>query len=178
MPALAADPVEGGREREVTPRDRKPPSGDTRTPQQVIVAPPTGLAYRQSATEIVLTWRPVQDAKEYHVFIDPPPQPWMAVQPAIVGGNGGHYVIPTRGVPPGTVYRAAIRTHGNNGTISDRVSFPPVAVAAGGGTPSSGSGPTTSGTSPTAAAGQQCPAGQFVTGFTSTGSLICAAPPR
>ena len=174
--------------KEAKAEDKKTPGGSANPPQQVIVAPPTGLAARQNpGGEIVLNWAPSEDAKQYRVYVDPPPQPHFAGRPVIVGAsrNPGHFVIVVpRNVAPGTVYRASIEKVGVNDTISARASFPAVQVqvAATGGGPSSGgsssSGPSSSGTggSPaTPASGdKRCPPGQFVTGISNSGALIGA----
>ena len=183
--ALRADLQEvtclaGGKEAKA--EDRKTPGGSANPPQQVIVAPPTNLAARQNpGGEIVLSWSPSPDAKEYRVYVDPP-QPPLGARPGIVGGGTGpgHFVIMVpRNVAPGTVYRASIEKVGTNGTISQRASFPPVQVqvaatggGAGGGSPSSSGSSSTPATP--ASGDKRCPPGQFVTGISSSGALICA----
>ena len=169
--------------KEAKVEEKKTPGG-TANPQQVIVAPPTGLTARQNpGGEIVLSWAPADDAKQYRVYVDPPPQPHFAGRPVIVGAsrNPGHFVIMVpRNVAPGTVYRATIEKVGLNDSISQRASFPPVQVqvATGGGSPSAGpsggpsGGPSTPAT--TGSAEKKCPPGQFVTGISSSGALICA----
>ena len=151
------------------------------TPATPSITSPTGLTARQSApNQIVLQWQPVPQAKEYRVYFSPPPSPTMEGKPSVVGGNGSHFVIPIPpSVAPGTAYHASIEAVGTNGTVSARAAFPtvPVNIAGGPGGPTTG-GPgasPTSGATP-ALAGQQCPPGQFVTGFGPTGSLICASP--
>ena len=164
--------------KEAKAEDKKTPGGSANPPQQVVVAPPTNLAARQNpGGEIVLSWSPSPDAKEYRVYVDPP-QPPLGARPGIVGGGTGpgHFVIMVpRNVAPGTVYRASIEKLGTNGTISARASFPPVQVqVATGGSAGSGS-PSGSGSSSTPATpDKRCPPGQFVTGITSSGALICA----
>ena len=156
------------------------PGGSGNPPQQVVVAAPTALAARQNPTgEIVLSWAPSPDAKQYRVYVDPPP-PQLGGRPAIVGGGTGqgHFVIMVpRNTAPGTVYRASIEKVGTNDTISPRASFPAVQVAATGGAAGSGS-PSSSGSSSTpatpAGGDKRCPPGQFVTGISSSGALICA----
>ena len=160
--------------------------GTTQTTTPATPIPPGGLASRQVAPDtIVLNWQPVPGAREYRVYVDPPPSPTMAGKPSIVGGNGGQFVIPLRGVAPSTVYRAFIETVASNGAVSARAPFPPIAVAPGPSSgPGAGPGPMTGpatgpGTSPSsnpASSGQQCPAGQFVTGIQANGRITCAAP--
>jgi|RhiMethySRZTD1v2_1073278.scaffolds.fasta_scaffold264556_1 hypothetical protein len=168
--------------KEAKAEDKKTPGGSANPPQQVVVAPPIGLAARQNpGGEIVLSWAPSPDAKEYRVYVDAP-QPSPGGRPAIVGGGTGpgHFVIMVpRNVAPGTVYRASIEKVGTNSTISQRASFPPVQVqvaATGGGTGSgSPSGSGSSSTPATPASGdKRCPPGQFVTGISNSGALICA----
>ena len=102
------------------------------------------------------------------------------VRPSSAGTGPGHFVIMVpRNVAPGTVYRASIEKVGTNSTISQRASFPPVQVqvaATGGGTGSgSPSGSGSSSTPATPASGdKRCPPGQFVTGISNSGALICA----
>jgi hypothetical protein len=78
------------------------------------------------------------------------------------------------------VIQASIQTVSPDGSLSSAALFNPVQVqpvpATGGGASPSGPGTTTSTPATSGPAGQQCPAGQFVTGFTSGGALICAAP--
>lgn len=155
----------------------KTPGGNANPPQQVVVPPPAGLSARQQPSgEIVLNWAPSSEVKEYRVYVDPPPQPQLAGRPAIVsaGRGPGHFVIMVpRNVAPGTVYRASIEALGNNGTISPRASFPPIPVqvaATGGGT--GGGAPSTPATS--GSADKKCPPGQFVTGISASGALLCA----
>ena len=167
--------------KEAKTQDQKTPGGSANPPQQVIVAPPTGLAARQNPSgEIVLSWSPSPDAKEYRVYVDPP-QPPLGARPAVVGGGTGpgHFVIMVpRNIAPGTVYRASIEKVGKNSTISPRASFPPVQVqvAASGGGAGSGSPPGSSSSTPTtpASGDKRCPPGQFVTGISNSGALICA----
>ena len=160
--------------REINVPDGTPrtPGGSANPPQQVIIAPPTGLAARQNPSgEIVLSWIPSPDAREYRVFVEPPPQPHMAGLPAIVGGGNrpGHFVVLPRDAKPGTVYRASIEAMGNNGTISSRAAFPPVTVqVAGSGSPAGGQ------TSTSGSGDRHCPPGQFVTGISANGALSCA----
>ncbi len=140
--------------------------------KQAVIAPPGGLAARQtSPTTILLTWERVPDAKEYRVYVSPPPQPHLANRPGIIGASGSRWVISLPpNVAPSTVYRASIEAVGANGAVSRRVEFHPVAVqlaSAPSGTPQT---PATPG------AGQRCPPGQFVTGFDPGGKIICAAP--
>lgn len=155
------------------------------TPNAGAMPPPVGLMARQVTPDAIhLTWQPASNVKEYRVYVSPPPQPQMAGKPGIVGGNGRSYVIPIpRNVAPSTVYQAAIEAVGNDGTVSPRVPFNPVPVQlaggpAGGPQPGGGAVVTPSGPATSPGAGQQCPPGQFVTGFTSTGALICASPSR
>ena len=127
--------------------------------------PPTGLAARQvDSSTVLLTWQPATNVREYRVYVDPPLPGRPPGVPAIVGGNGRSFVIPLPRNAPANSYRASIEAVGQNGSVSPRVGFPPASAQ----TTSTTSGP----------AGQQCPAGQFVTGFTASGALICAAPPR
>lgn len=153
-----------------------------------VIAPPSGLAARQtSPTTIELTWQRVPDAKEYRVYVSPPPQPHLADRPGIAGASSSRWVIPLPpNVAPSTVYRASIEAVGTNGAVSMRAEFNPVAVQiasgpggtpqTGGGTPQTGGGmPQTGGGTPPGA-GQRCPPGQFVTGFDPGGKIICAAP--
>jgi len=169
--------------KEAKAEDKKAPGGTANPAQQVVVAPPGGLAARQNpGGEIVLNWAPSDDAKQYRVYVDPPPQPSFAGRPVIVGAsrNPGHFVIVVpRNVAPGTVYRASIEKVGLNDTISPRASFPPVQVqvattggGAGSGSPS-GSGSSSTPATP-ASGDKRCPPGQFVTGISSSGALICA----
>ena len=170
--------------KEAKAEEKKTPGGSANPPQPVVVAPPTALAARQNPSgEIVLSWAPSPDAKEYRVYVDPP-QPPLGARPAIVGGGRGpgHFVIMVpRNVPPGTVYRASIETVGMNSTISPRASFPPVQVqvaasgsggGAGSGAPSGGGSSSTPATP--ASGDKRCPPGQFVTGISNSGALICA----
>ena len=137
---------------------------------------PTGLAARQvSPTEVVLTWQPVPRAREYRINVSPPGRS------GVVGGTGGRYVIPLpRNLPGPVVIQASIQTVSPDGSLSSAALFNTVQVqpvpATGGGASPSGPGTTTSTPATSGPAGQQCPAGQFVTGFTSSGALICAAP--
>lgn len=147
------------------------------TPNAGVTPPPTQLVARQvSPTEVVLDWKPVPGAKEYRVNVSPPGRS------GVVGGTGGHYVIPLpRNLSSPVTIQASIQTVAANGSLSTPAQFNPVQVlpvATGGGTPGGpGSSPTTA-TPSSSPAGQQCPAGQFVTGFTSSGALICASPAR
>jgi hypothetical protein len=148
------------------------------TPNAALTPPPTRLVARQvSPTEVVLDWKPVPGAKEYRVNVSPPGRS------GVVGGNGGHYVIPLpRNLSTPVTIQASIQTVAANGSLSAPAQFNPVQVmpvaTTGGGTPSGpGTSPGTS-TPTSGPAGQQCPPGQFVTGFTGAGALICAAPTR
>ena len=154
--------------------------GTAKPPTQAVgPVPPSGLAARQvSPDTIVLNWQPVPGAREYRVYVDPPQSPTMAGKPSVVGGNGSQFVIPIRNVAPGTVYRAGIEAIGANGAASMRALFPPVAVAGGPSTgpgPGPASGPGSPSSNPTSS-GQQCPAGQFVTGIQADGKITCASP--
>lgn len=164
--ARGSGPTPGG-----TPNTGGTPSGGA-------MPPPTGLATRQlDPATIQLTWLPAANVKEYRVYVDPPLPGRPPGAPAIVGGNGRSFVIPIPRNAPTVSYHASIEAVGQNGAVSPRVGFPPALAQSSGGTQTGGPA-----TSPTAAttgpAGQQCPAGQFVTGFTASGALICAAPPR
>jgi hypothetical protein len=142
------------------------------TPNSAPTPPPTGLAARQvDPTTVQLTWQPATNVKEYRVYVDPPLPGRPPGAPAIVGGNGRSFVIPLPRNAPAASYHASIEAVGQNGSVSQRVGFPPVSAQTAGGPGGSPSAPAASGP-----AGQQCPAGQFVTGFTSSGALICAAP--
>ncbi len=147
------------------------------TPSVATTPAPTGLMARQvSPTEVVLDWKPVPGAKEYRVSVSPPGRS------GVVGGTGGHYVVPLpRNLSGPVTIQAAIQTVAADGSLSAPVQFNPVPVqplATGGGAPS-GPGGSPGTPSPTSGpAGQQCPTGQFVTGFTGTGALICASPMR
>lgn len=153
------------------------------------IAPPAGLSAQQVTPDtIALTWQPVPNAREYRVYVDPPPQPSMAGKPSAVGGTGRQFIISTRNVAPGTMFRATIETVAQDGSVSPRGIFPNIAVQTAGG-PATGGGATTGGgsttgggatssgpsSSPSTTSGsdQQCPAGQFVTGISSTGKIIC-----
>jgi hypothetical protein len=142
------------------------------------IEPPSNRVARQvSPNEIVLTWDKVPEAREYRVYVQPPPQPHLAGRPGVVGASGTRYVIVVPpNVPPGTAYQASIETVGTNGAVSPRAGFNPVAVqrppATGGGTPQAGGG--TPGTP--AAGGQRCPPGEFVSGFDGAGKIICGRP--
>jgi hypothetical protein len=151
--------------------DGKTPGGAA-TPGQPGITPPTGLMARQSSpADIVLNWQRVPNAKEYRVYVAPPPAPHLQGKPAVVGGSGTHFVIPIPRNPP-PAYNAQIEAVGQDGSVSPRVSFPTVAVqTAGGGAPSSGPGSSPS--TPASQGGQQCPAGQFVTGISASGQIIC-----
>ena len=146
-----------------------------------VIAPPGGLAARQtSPTTIELTWQRVPDAKEYRVYVSPPPKPHLADRPGIAGPSSSRWVIPLPpDVAPSTVYRASIEAVGTNGAVSIRANFNPVAVqiASGtGGTPQTGGGTPQSGGGTSPDAGQRCPPGQFVAGVDPGGKIICAAP--
>lgn len=158
----------------------KPADKEARVPA------PTGLTARQvSPTEIVLTWQRVPDAKEYRVYVNPPQAAHLAGRPGVIGGSGTRWVITLPpSVAPSTVYRASIETVGAGGATSERAEFNPVTVqlASGpGGTPQTGSGPGalpggTGGAPQAPVAGKSCPPGEFVTGFSSTGNLMCGRP--
>jgi hypothetical protein len=141
--------------------DTTPPGGVANPPS---IDPPAALTARQaSPREIVLTWERVPSAREYRVYVEPPPQPHLAGRPAIVGGNGSRFVIVMPpSLPPATVYHASIEAVGTNGAVSRRVAFPAVMVQS-----SAGGSP---------AGGQRCPPGQFVTGIDAGGKILCAAP--
>ena len=113
-------------------------------------------------------------------------------RPGVVGGTGNRFIITVPpSMPPSTWYRASIEAVGLRGAKSQRVDFNPVmlmrAQAPGGpgsvgtgGTGPVGTGPaaTPQTSAPaTSLAGQACPVGQFVTGFSSTGTVLCASPP-
>ena len=158
----------------------KPADKEARVPA------PTGLTARQvSPREIVLTWQRVPDAKEYRVYVNPPQAAHLAGRPGVIGGSGTRWVITLPpSVAPSTVYRASIETVGAGGATSERAEFNPVTVqlASGpGGTPQTGSGPGalpggTGGAPQAPVAGKSCPPGEFVTGFSSTGNLMCGRP--
>ena len=157
------------------------------------IPPPAGLVARQvSPNEIVLTWQRVPGAREYHVYVSPPPAPHMANRPGVVGASGTRYVIVIPpSVPSGIAYRASIEAVGERNLKSNRVDFNPVVVQRAqspGGGPQVGSGPGTgTGTAPSGGAAstpvaagpasQSCPPGQFVTGFDAAGKITCASPP-
>jgi len=146
------------------------------------IAPPNGLAARQtSPREIILTWQKVADAKEYRVYVNPPPAPHLAGRPGLAGGNSTRWVvILPPSVAPATVYRASIETVGMNGATSERAEFNPVAVQAAsgpGGTPQGGGGAgSPAGGTPASLGGQRCPAGEFVTGIDDGGRIVCVRP--
>lgn len=164
--------------------------------QTALIGAPTGLNARQaSPTTIELSWQPVTGAKEYRVYVDPQANPAMKGKPGVIGGTGTRWVISVPlSMPPQVTYQAAIETVGANGAVSKRVEFNPVTyvrtptgpggtplgggpgVPPGGGTPPAGG--TGAGTPPGApgASGQQCPPGQFVTGMTSSGGIVCGKP--
>jgi hypothetical protein len=149
--------------------------GGTANPAQPPITPPIGLVARQASPDtIVLNWQPGPNVREYRVYVDPPPQPHLAGKPAVVGGNGNQFVIPLRNVAPGTVYHASIEAIGKDGSTSPRVGFPAVQVQLAGGPATTGGGNTVPATSSTTGSGQQCPPGQFVTGISSAGKIICA----
>ena len=156
--------------------DGKTPGGSA-NPAQPRINPPTGLMARQnSPSDIVLNWQPVPNAKEYRVYVSPPPAPHLQGKPVVLSGSGRHFVItiPRNNPPP--AYNAQIEAVGQDGSVSQRVPFPTVAVQmAGGGAPSSGPGSSPS--TPASPGGQQCPPGQFVTGISASGQIACA-PPR
>jgi hypothetical protein len=145
--------------------------------KKAAVRPPAGLSARQtSPTEIVLTWQKVPNAREYRVYVAPPPAPHMAGRPGVVGSSGSRYVITLpKDVAPSTVYRASIEAVGADGAASKRVDFDPVSVQLAappaGGTGNAPSTPATAGV-----AGKTCPPGEFVTGFSSSGALLCGKP--
>jgi hypothetical protein len=138
------------------------------------IEPPTGLVARQAGpNEIVLTWEKVPGAREFRVYVQPPPQPHLAGRPGIVGASGTRFVIVVPpNVPASTVYQAWIEAVGTNGAVSRRAGFSPVSIqrpqGSGGGGPSSPAGGSF--------AGQSCPPGQFVTGFDGAGRILCARP--
>jgi hypothetical protein len=144
---------------------------------------PTGLSARQtSPTQILLTWEKVPGAQEYRVYVTPPPAAQLTGRPGVVGGSGDRFIITVPpSVPPSTWYRASIEAVGLRGAKSQRVDFNPVMLMraqAPGGPGSVGTGPAaTPQTSAASLAGQACPPGQFVTGFSSTGTVVCASPP-
>lgn len=160
------------------------PGGTPNAPQPAM--PPEGLAARQASPDtIVLNWQPdPTNAREYRVYVDPPPQPQLAGKPSVVGGNGGQFVISVRNVAQGTVYNASIETVGKDGSISSRIPFPSVQVDVAGSAALRGgptSGPTSGGTNSlpststsSSGSGQQCPPGQFVTGISGAGKIVCA----
>lgn len=152
-------------------------------PSQPPLTPPGGLTARQNSPhDIVLGWLPVPNAKEYRVYVSPPPQPHLEGKPAVLSGSGRHFVItiPRNNPPP--AYHASIEAVGQDGSVSPRVNFPTVAVqiaGGGGGAPSGGpssGGPSSSPSTPASSGGQQCPPGQFVTGISASGQIACAAP--
>ena len=157
--------------------DGKTPGGSA-NPSQPRINPPAGLMARQnSPTDIVLNWQPVPNAREYRVYVSPPPQPHLQGRPAVLSGSGRHFVItiPRNNPPP--AYSAQIEAVGQDGSVSERVPFPTVPVqVAGGGSPSSG--PSGSPSAPANPGGQQCPPGQFVTGISASGQVSCASPSR
>ncbi|HEY5900358.1 MAG TPA: hypothetical protein VIV54_22530 [Burkholderiales bacterium] len=147
---------------------------------------PANLHAQQTAPDaIVLTWDRVPNAREYRVYVDPPPAAHLAGKPAIVGASGNRFVIPVPRTMTNVTFNASIEAVGPDNAVSPRARFNPVFVAAvpggaggpgpGGGGPVITGGATGSPTTP-GPAGQQCPAGQFVTGFTASGTLICASP--
>ncbi len=139
------------------------------------VEPPANRVARQvSPNEIVLTWDKAPAAREYRVYVQPPPQPHLAGRPGVVGASGTRYVIVVPpNVPSGTAFHASIEAVGTDGAVSPRAAFNPVAVqrapTAGGGTPQTGAGTPATG-------GQRCPPGEFVSGFDGAGKIICARP--
>lgn len=158
--------------------------------KEAAVPPPGGLGARQvSPREIVLTWEQVAGAREYRVYVTPPPAPHLATRPIVLSGSGTRAVVVLpESVPAGTVYRASIETVGANGGVSRRAAFAPVRVQAAatpGGTPNTGTGgsppggPGSASSNPATPsfAGQRCPPGQFVTGFDDAGRILCAAAP-
>ncbi len=146
------------------------------------VPPPSGLLAKQiSPREIELTWQKVSEAKEYRIYVDPPPQPHLAGRPGVIGGNGSRWLITLPpSVAPSTVYRASIETVGPTGATSVRMQFNRVTVqlASGpGGTPQGGGGAGSPPTgTPSSSSGQHCPPGQFVAGLDSAGKIVCAKP--
>lgn len=157
--------------------DGKTPGGGAPTPGQPGVTAPGGLTARQNSPyDIVLNWQRVPNAKEYRVYVSPPPAAHLQGKPAVVGGSGSHFVIPIPRSNPPPAYSASIEAVGQDGSVSPRVSFPtvPVQIAGGGGAPPGGPGSSPS--TPASPGGQQCPAGQFVTGISASGQITCAAP--
>jgi hypothetical protein len=145
--------------------------------KKAAVPPPSGLSARQtSPTEIVLTWEKVPDAREYRVYVAPPPAAHMAGRPGVVGSSGNRYVITLpKNVAPSTVYRASIEAVGADGAASNRVDFNPVSVRLAA-SPAGGTGNAPSTPAPAGLAGKTCPPGQFITGFGGSGALICGRP--
>ena len=163
-------------DKEAAPRESGTTPGGTAN--AALTPPPGGLQARQvSPDQVVLTWQPVPNAKEYRVYVTPP-----GGRPGVIGGNGNRWVVPIpRNLSSPMVVTASIEAVGANGTISPRAQFNTVTVAPSGasGGPQAGGGAATSGpgsspTSPSTSAAQQCPPGQFVTGITSSGALICS----
>jgi hypothetical protein len=145
--------------------------------KKAAVPPPSGLSARQtSPTEIVLTWEKVPNAREYRVYVAPPAAPHMAGRPGLVGSSGDRYVITLpKNVAPFTEYRASIEAVGADGAASKRVDFNPVSVQLAA-SPAGGAGTAPSTPATAGLAGKTCPPGQFVTGFGSSGALICGRP--
>ena len=162
--------------KEAKAEDKTPTPGGSANPPQARIAAPAGLMARQnSPTDIVLNWQPVPNAKEYRVYVSPPPQPHLQGRPAVLSGSGRHFVITIPRSNPPPAYSASIEAVGQDGSVSQRVPFPTVPVqVAGGGSPSSG--PSGSPSTPATPGGQQCPPGQFVTGISASGQIACAAP--
>ncbi|HET7669325.1 MAG TPA: hypothetical protein VFK84_02865 [Burkholderiales bacterium] len=153
-----------------------PVAATTATPAQPGITPPTGLMARQNSPhDIVLNWQPVPNAREYRVYVSPPPQPHLQGKPAVLSGSGRHFVITIPRSNPPPAYSASIEAVGQDGSVSQRVPFPTVPVqVAGGGGPATG--PSGSPSTPASPGGQQCPPGQFVTGISASGQITCAAP--
>lgn len=151
--------------------------GGAPTPAHPGITAPTGLVARQTSPyNIVLNWQRVPNAKEYRVYVSPPPAPHLQGKPAVLSGSGSHFVITIPRDNPPPAYSASIEAVGQDGSVSPRASFPTIPVQiAGGGTPSSGPGSSPS--TPASPGGQQCPPGQFVTGISASGQIVCA-PPR
>jgi hypothetical protein len=172
---LEASCPSADKEAKADPKGGTTPGG-TANPA-AIEPPPNRVARQVSAREIVLTWDKVPAAREYRVYVQPPPLPHLAGRPGVVGASGTRFVIliPPN-APPGATYHASIETVGTNGAVSPRAGFNPVAVqrtpTSGGGTPQAGAGTQ----STPAAGGQRCPPGEFVTGFDGAGKIICGRP--
>jgi hypothetical protein len=173
--AVATATVALDEERSAPARTVRKPTASSPTPTAA-PTPPGGLASRLvSPQQISLSWQPVPNASSFRVY--------SSMQQAVPMTVRGDAFNATIAIPPNfprdAVIRAWIETVAPDGKLSPRAEFPPIRLAAGG--PSTSGGPTTSGPattpSPSQVAGQQCPPGQFVTGFSSSGALMCA-PPR